>query len=161
MNYRKMIEGAKAKGLATNEKMWLSIEAVEELLDEIEDDDVYWKFLYRQHEIMYGYHYDEEFAEHDVDGISYIDRNGTHKTGAHWTIAEVESATRNYAFGNSVTKYDKFVAFNAFYADTCKVLTDEQILATAHAFFFADEDWGCPDCKIWQYMRAKCYYVNK
>ena len=41
---------------------------------------------------------------------------------------------------------------HATYADLCKVLTTELILAVAHAFWFADEDAPCD--KIHRYVAA-------
>ena len=45
-------------------------------------------------------------------------------------------------FPAGTTKWDKYVAFNAFYSDLCTVYNDEQIIKGAHKFYFEDQDWG-------------------
>lgn len=54
-------------------------------------------------------------------------------------------------FPNGTTKSDRFVAFNAAYADFCKSFSDEDVLRIAYDFYFADEDWKGSG-KIWTYM---------
>ena len=44
------------------------------------------------------------------------------------------------------------VSLAEVHADVNKVLTDEQIVKGAHAFYFADED--APSCKIMRYIKA-------
>lgn len=56
-------------------------------------------------------------------------------------------------FPNGTTKFDRFVAFNAAYADFCKSFSDEDVLRIAYDFYFADEDWK-GNGKIWTYMSA-------
>jgi hypothetical protein len=62
------------------------------------------------------------------------------------------SATRNRSFPEGATDYDKWVAYNAAYADFCKQCSDSEILNIAYLFYFADED--APDGKVWKYMNA-------
>ena len=97
-------------------------------------------------------HFNEEDAREAVSRIHYTDRDGTQHTGAKWTPDEVEAATAGQPFGECVTKWDKWVAYNATYADLCKVLTTEQILAAAFVFWFADEDAPCD--KVHRYVDA-------
>lgn len=84
--------------------------------------------------------------------IRYTDRTGKKCEGGYWTMEQIESATKGMVFPSSTTKWDKYVAFNGFYADTCTVLEDEMIVKSAHKFYFADED--APAGKIWCYMEA-------
>ena len=100
---------------------------------------------------MNGCHYDREWAEYDVSQITYTDKEGKKHTGAYWTCEQVEEATKAMSFPSGTTKWDKFVAFNSFRADTCKVLTEEQVLKAAYQFYFADEDFAAKN-KIWHYM---------
>lgn len=102
-------------------------------------------------EQLYGKHYSEESAMRDVFKMHYTDANGKECHGPHWTVEQVEAATAGKHFPDGTTKYDKFVAYNAFYADLCKVLPEEHILKAAYAFWFADEDWK-GEGKIWEYM---------
>lgn len=97
-------------------------------------------------------HFDKESAERVVSKIYYTTKDGTEYTGAHWTIEEVLTLTKNYKFKSCTTDYDKWVAFNAAYADFNKVLSEEDILEAGFAFFFEDEDAPCN--KIWRYMQS-------
>lgn len=135
--------------------MWQSIESVSNLLCEIKDahPELYWRFMREQAGIMMGCHYDKEWSDYDVSKIEYTDREGKQHKGAYWTCEQIEEDTKAMSFPNGTTKYDKFVAFNSFHADTCKVLTDEQILKAAYQFYFADEDFPKErGAKIWRYM---------
>ena len=102
-------------------------------------------------EKLYGKHYSEESAMRDVFKMHYTDVNGKEHHGPHWTVEQVEAATAGKHFPEGTTKFDKFVAFNAFYADLNKVLSEEHILKAAHSFWFDDEDWK-GEGKIWEYM---------
>ena len=153
--YKKMIESARKDGVTNTEKMWESISAVEDLLEEVDDKKLQVRFLRKQHEILYGKHYDELMATSDIGELTYTDRDGISKMGAHWSCSETETGMRTMPFAASVTKWDKWVAANIMYADLCNVLTDEQVLRVAHSFFFADEDWPQKDCKVWDYISMK------
>lgn len=155
MKYLEMVKAAKKNGTFAEKQMWDSVESVSELLDDIKGSqpERYWQFLREQAGIMNGCHYDREWAEYDVSQITYTDKEGRKRTGAYWTCEQVEEATKAMSFPSGTTKYDKFVAFNSFHSDTCKVLTDEQILKAAYQFYFADEDFAKErGAKIWLYM---------
>ena len=155
MKYLEMVKAAKKNGTFAEKQMWDSVESVSELLDDIKDShpERYWQFLREQAGIMNGCHYNREWAEYDVSQIAYTDKEGKKHTGAYWTCEQVEEATKAMSFPSGTTKWDKFVAFNSFFADTCKVLTEEQTLETAYQFYFADEDFPKErGAKIWLYM---------
>lgn len=97
-------------------------------------------------------HFNEGTASEAVGGIYYTDKEGKERHGAHWTLDQIKEATKGMKFAVCVTDWDKYVAFNAAYADFCKVFTAEQVLQAAHAFFFADED--APEDKVFRYIRA-------
>ena len=97
-------------------------------------------------------HFDAESAKEAVARIFYTTKDGTEHRGAHWSIEQIKELTKGLQFKKCVTDYDKYVAFNAAYADLCKTLTPDVIIETAHAFFFEDEDAPCN--KIWVYMRS-------
>lgn len=154
MKYLDMVKAAKKNGTFAEKQMWDSVESVSELLDDIKDShpELYWRFLREQYGIMNNCHYaDKEFADYDVSQIVYTDKEGKKHTGAYWTPEQVEEATKTMTFPSGTTKWDVWVAFNSFHADTCKVLTDEQILKAAYQFYFADEDFPTKN-KIWNYM---------
>lgn len=97
-------------------------------------------------------HFDKEEAEKAISHIHYTDKAGVEHKGAYWTEEQIESATVGMKFPEGTTKYDRFVAFNAMWADLCKVLDEASILKAAHAFYFADED--APKGKIKRYIDA-------
>lgn len=97
-------------------------------------------------------HFDKETAEAAVKRIYYTTKDGVEHHGAHWSLEQVLEATKDLQFKECVTDYDKYVAFNAAYADLNKVLSAELIIETGHAFFFEDEDAPCN--KIWVYMES-------
>jgi hypothetical protein len=150
-----MVELAQSKGLASEKKMWESVADLDALLCVVkkEHPDMYWDFIRKQHSILFNGHYSEEFAEHDVKMIWYKDKNGEEQHGAHWTKDQIINATKGMSFPPNTNDCDKYVAFNVMYADLCKVLTDEQIIQVAYAFFFADDDFDYSvESKIWHYM---------
>ena len=156
ISYRHMVDSAKAAGMTSEKMMWESIDSFSELLEEIREahPELYWDFMREQHGIMFGGHYDELFAMYDVSKVEYTDKNGMKHVGAHWTLEQIEMATAGMRFPSGVTRWDKYVAFNAAYADLCKVLDEEEILKAGHALYFADEDWGS-DTKIWDMYQCR------
>lgn len=97
-------------------------------------------------------HFDENSAEEAISRICYTDKDGKERHGARWSLEDILTATGHMPFGDGVTQWDKYVAFNSMYADLCKVLSPEDILKAAHAFYFGDED--TPEGKVWRYMDA-------
>lgn len=151
--YKKMIDQARKDGVTSEKIMWESIADVDVLLAEVSEahPEVVRKFMRRQHELMYGPHYNELMAMEAMKGIRYTDKEGKVREGAYWTVEEVENATRGMEFPAKTTRWDKFVAFNSFRSDVCRTLEDAEILKSAHAFYFADEDYA-GEGKIWRYM---------
>lgn len=145
MRYKEMIEEAKAKGLTSERIMWDSVDDLDDMLCEMkrEHPEKYWKFMRKQHGLLYNNHYDKTFAEWDVEQMKPL--------GAYWTANQIEDATKAMVFPNGTTVWDKYVAFNAFANDLHGVLPDDQILKAAHAFWFADKDFK-KEGKIWMYV---------
>lgn len=137
--------------------MWETTKLVSDYIKETKKDahdKEYWNLMRQVYGIMSGGHYNEEFAMRDAAQISYTDGNGKNHTGAYWTCGQIEDATKSMTFPSGTTRWDKFVAFNSFFADTCKVLKDDQIIKAAYQFYFADEDFGKDrGAKIWCYMQ--------
>lgn len=145
MKYKEIIEDARAKGTASEKEMWLSIEMVGELLEDIEEahPDLYWKFMREQFGILNKGHYNEEFARYDVSEMQPV--------GEYWSCKDVEEATKNMVFPSGVNKWDKYVAFNGM-ANDLQGEEDAIILKVAYKFYFADKDWHNGN-KIWEYMK--------
>lgn len=114
--YSEMLEEAKNAGLTNEKIMWKSIAGVSEMLQLVKRDhpEMYWEFMREQHGILYGNHYNESFAIHDVSMIRYTDRMGKKCEGPYWTLEQIESATKGMAYPAGTTKWDKYVAFNGF-----------------------------------------------
>ena len=152
-----MIEEAKSKGVTSEKIMWEGVDDVNGMLCVMkkEHPKAYWAFMRKQHGLLYGNHYSEEFALWDVSQLRYTNRKGEKKEGGYWTLEQVEMATKGMSFPSGVNKWDKYVSANAAYADFCKKFDDSQILDIMHLFYFADEDWGNPSTKIWEYFNCK------
>lgn len=150
----KMFHDAKKAGVANESKMWKSVEALAPAMAimEAEHPQEYWDMMRTQHEILWGAHYNEEFADYDVAQLHWTGKDGQAHHGAHWSREQIEEATKGMTFPAGVTKCDKYVAFNSFYSDMCKELDEEMILKCAFRFYFVDED--ATEGKIWRYMRA-------
>ena len=163
MDYKTMITDAQRKGLANEQKMWRSVEALVDELNVLEEEypEMYWRIMRKQHAILFNRHYNADFAEYDVQQLSYTDKDGKMHTGPHWTKAQVTEVTRGLPFPQGVTDCDKYVALNVMYSDLCKEADDEQVIRSAWAFFFSDEDWpGGSGTKTWDYMCSKNMLEN-
>jgi len=115
------------------------------------DERFYEKLGRELHESLYGPHYTEEMAIKDLESIYYTDSEGLKHKGPHWTKEQVLKATSSLPFPDGTTDCDKYVAFNAAYADFCSAFTEDQIIKIGYLFFFKDEDWN-GEGKIWKYM---------
>lgn len=154
MTYKQMIQDARSQGVATEVHMYSAIDRIDKLLLRLKNShpDIYWDFLRESHEDLYGPHYDKEYADYDVGLIHYSTRDGIEHHGAHWSLQQVVGATAGKSFPEGTTDYDKYVAYNATYADLCRRFTEAEILEAAYLYYFADED--APDGKIWHYMNS-------
>ena len=152
MDYRSMIETAVKNG-GGEKAMWKSVGITEQALEYIKEHDqtMYECLIRKLHEDLCGAHYDKEFAEADVEKIRYTDAAGNEHHGAYWTVEQIETATQSKKFPDGTTPWDRYVAYNAAYADFSKKFDDEQVLDIAYLFFFADEDWNGKG-KVWEYM---------
>lgn len=161
MKYKEMIEEAQSRGLTTEAMMWESVEDMENVLCMMKEahPKEYWAFMRKQHGRLFKKHYTEEFAHHDVKKMTWTDKEGRKHSGEHWSCEDIEEVTRGMSFSSNVNKWDKYVAFNAFHADTCKVLDEDEIIKAAYHFWFADED--APEGKVWIYMCAMSKHYEK
>ena len=97
-------------------------------------------------------HLDEYLANQVMKHLLYIDKEDVTHDTPFWTVDEIESFTQDLNFPNSTTKWDKWVGFNFFYADTCRVLNPRQALEAGYQFYFNDMD--APDNKLYKYLEA-------
>lgn len=151
-NYRTMVETAVKNG-SGEKAMWASVNVTSEVMEYLKEKDqsMYNHFMRKSYEAMCGKHYNRFFAEEDVSKLHYTNKDGEERHGAHWTLEQVLEATDGYEYPEGTTEYDRYVAYNAAYADFSKKFDDEQVLCIGYLFFFADEDWK-GEGKIWSYM---------
>lgn len=154
MTYRQMIQDARDNGIATEAHMYNAIDRIDVLLShlKVSHPDIYWEFMRQSHEDLYGPHYDAAYADYDVSLIHYTSRDGIEHHGAHWSLTQVLAATASKTFPEGTTDHDKYVAYNATYADLCRKFSEPEILEAAYLYYFADED--APEGKIWHYMNS-------
>lgn len=158
-----MLKHYKEKGLFSEAKMWESIECLDELLEEMEEDcpDKFWEFMRDQHEIFMGPHFDEKFAKYQVEHMHHKGTDGKEYKGAKWDIEQTNSVMSKYksVLPSGTTEWDFFVALNASYHDHCNEYKEwfadkyeERIIEEAVNFYFKDDD--APNGKVWYYMIA-------
>lgn len=152
MDYKEMIK-AYADAGGDEKKMWAAVEVTNEAMNFIKgvNPEKFECYMRKVSETLNGKHYTEELARADVEKMHSTGSDGITHHGAHWSVEEVESATADKTFGKSVTKWDKYVAYNATWHDLSKKFDDEKVLCAAYLLWFADEDWKSSG-KIWDYM---------
>lgn len=102
----------------------------------------YWLALRKLYGAMSGCHYNEEFAMHDVADMEYTDKEGNEHKGGYWTVDQIEEATKNKNFPSGCTRWDKYVAFNAF-GPICARFWMERILSKRRMPFGLTMKIGC------------------
>jgi hypothetical protein len=115
--YKKMIESAKASGVADESKMWLSIESIGEWLEELEEEHpkLYKKMMQEQHVILFGKHFDKGTALELVETMYHTDKNGNVHEGEYFTMEQAKIVRDKHLQDANVC--DVYVALNATYHD--------------------------------------------
>ena len=159
--YRKMIEEARAKGLTSEKIMNASIDDVQELLMTIKEahPDLYWKFIKRQHEHMFGCHYNEAFGMWRIEQMYYKDKQGTVHHAPHWTKEQYKAAYDkvksqipasyncwDLAVTLEMQHTDLICLFRSWWAEATEAELDQKVIEAAINYLNDDDD---PDCKIW------------
>ena len=82
MNYKQMIEQARANGMATEKNIWAAVETLSTDLLVLEQTDpkLYWHILRRQHAVLYGRHYSEKMANHVCRPLRLHERRGDNQS---------------------------------------------------------------------------------
>jgi len=159
--YRKMIDEALAKGLTSDKVMKASIADVQELLETIKEPhpDLYWRFIKKQHEHMFGCHYNEAFGQWRIEQMFYKDKKGDVHRAPHWTKEQHKAAYDKVKsqIPASYNCWDFAVALEAQYADTICMYrswwpeaTDADLetkVVEAAVNFLNDDD--NPENKVW------------
>lgn len=159
--YKKMIEEAKAKGLTSEKIMFASIDDVQELLMTIKEPhpDLYWRFIKRQHEHMFGHHYNETFGQWRIEQMFYKDKKGDVHRAPHWTKEQHKAAYDKVKsqIPASYNCWDFAVALESQHADTiCLYRTwwpeatdadlDQKVIEATVNFLNDDDN---PENKVW------------
>lgn len=145
--------------------MWGSINLMDELLEEMEKHhkERYWKILRDTHELIYGKHFNEEYAVWQVEKMHHKSPDGKEYKGEHWSTIETNDVfvrVKN-KIPSEVTQWDFYVALNTQWHDYWewakdKFSTPEEaemaIIDGAVKFWFLDDDWPAPD-KVWCYFK--------
>lgn len=167
MSYYSMVKGNARKFTGDESVMWASIEQVSDLLEDIKEPhpDIYWAFMRRAHELMYGKHFDEEYAEWEVAQMYHKSADGKVYKGEHWSMEQTDAVYDKYRnkLPSEITPGDMYVALNAQYHDLGewfmghmpnKEEAESAIIESAVKFWFMDDDWPTAT-KVWCYFRMK------
>ena len=159
--YTKMIEEARAKGLTSEKIMNASIADVEELLKQIKEThpDLYWKFIRRTHERMFGHHYNQAFADWRIHQMHYKDKGGTVHHAPHWTPDQHKSAydsvksklpsTYNmwdFAVTLEMLYSDNICLYRSWWPEATEAVLEGKVVEASVNYLNDDDD---PDGKIW------------
>lgn len=147
--------------------MWGSIEMWDKHLEEMREHhpDKYWAMMRHTHELMYGKHFDKEYAEWEVEKMHHKGKDGRVYKGERWSHDGTTAVMAKYrnVLPPEVTPCDFYVALNTEWHDyICwakeKFPTEAEaegaIIEMAVRFWFMDEDWGDND-KVWEYFSMK------
>lgn len=147
--------------------MWSSIEMWDKHLEEMREHhpDKYWEMLRKTHELMYGKHYNKEYAEWEVDRMSHMGDDGREYKGEHWSMSDTTSVMSKFRgrIPAEYNEYDFYVALNTHWHDTICVAkrhfstieeAESYVIDEAVAVWFNDADWPTKD-KVWRYFRCK------
>lgn len=162
-NYRKILNEYKSRGTFDEDKMWVSVDALDrQVLEKLEESDpeMYWEFMRDQHEIFCGPHFDERFGKWEVEKMHHTHK-GEKMTGAYWSIHDIKPVydSMRSKLPQGTTIWDFSVALNANWHDKVDMFKEwfpddytDKIIEDAVNFYFEDDD--APDGKIWRYIRA-------
>lgn len=165
--YKDMIKANYGKVKGDDAVMWASVALVDELLEEMKEhhEERYWQFMRDTHELMYGKHFDQAYAEWEVAQMHHKSPDGKVYKGEHWSMEEATGVMMKYKMKLSpeITPCDFYVALNTTWHDyICwakehfPVETDAEnaIIEMAVRFWFNDDDWD-DNTKVWEYFRIK------
>ncbi|MCM1168875.1 MAG: hypothetical protein NC324_02955 [Bacteroides sp.] len=159
MEYKDLVKEARENGAWDEKTMWRAVESISEMLEDLKESNpkAFWAFMREQHGIMYGRHYNEKFAMHDVAKMLWKDKEGKTRSGAYWTLERVRDEIKGKTLPKGANIYDAFVAYNATATDLCTILSEKELGEVAFATWFDDVDWSETGSatKIWDYMCCK------
>ena len=111
---------------------------------------------FEQHELKYGPHFNEDFAEEAVSRMQNED--GT--TGPHWTIEQTNNVAKQYGINFNLdifNEYDWFVAMNMIYSDYYKAIKNITGINSLQHFVELTKAWimdkDVAEGKMWYYFK--------
>lgn len=144
--------------------MWGSIEMWDKHLEEMKEHhpDKYWDMMRNTHELMYGKHFDREYAEWQVEQMHHKCGGKVYK-GEHWSHEEATAVMQKYrgTLPSEITPCDFYVALNSQWHDYHCFMKEHfeseegvelAIIESAVGFWFKDDDYPTND-KVWCYFR--------
>ena len=125
--------------------------------------DMYWEMMRDTHELMYGKHFDKEYAEWEVEQMHHKSPDGKVYKGEHWSYEQTTEVMQKYRskISAEITPCDFYVALNTQWHDyICwakehfpnEADAENAIIEMAVRFWFMDDDWEGND-KVWVYFR--------
>lgn len=161
MTLKEIIKEYPQNFTGSSQKMWDTIDIVSETMQCIEDTnpDLYWGMIKDVYRVLCGGHYNQKFAEWQVEQMYHIGIDGKEHKGAHWTKSQIDDVISSHRgeIPKSYTDWDVYVALNASYHDLCKSKKkrhpdnyEEEILLDGIAFWFNDDDMK--ENKVWDYF---------
>lgn len=164
--YEQMIIDNLGKFKGDEKVMKQSVRLVSNLLEKMKEHhpEMYWEFMRDHHEIMYGKHFNRDYAEWEVAQMHHKCGDKTYK-GEHWSHEQTTDVMSSYktTLPAEITPCDFFVALNSQWHDYhCLYMSlfpseeeaEKAIIESAIKFWFKDDDWDC-NTKVWRYFRMK------
>lgn len=162
--YEQMIIDNLGKFKGDEKVMKQSVRLVSNLLEKMKEHhpEMYWEFMRDHHEIMYGKHFNRDYAEWEVAQMHHKCGDKVYK-GEHWSYEQTFEVMQGYKqqLPAEVTPCDFFVALNSQWHDyhcfmkkffATEEEAEKAIIESAVAFWFKDEDYDGND-KVWRYFR--------
>ena len=165
--YYEMVKANYNKLRNDDNVMWRNVEMWDKHLEEMKEHhpDKYWEIMRDTHELMFGKHFDKEYAEWEVEQMHHKSKDGKVHRGEHWSYEQTTEVMQMYKakLPAEVTPGDFYVALNTGWHDyICWAMehypsegeADNSIIEMAVRFWFLDDDWPDP-AKVWCYFRMK------
>lgn len=151
LKYSELVKGSKGN----EEMMWLSVDHVDDFLDEIKQiaPEKVRAFMQEEYENMNGQHINETLAKKMVSEMFHTDANGNTVSGELVTPEEAMTLIADKPAGKqALCKWDAYVGANAFMHDLgASGMPKSEIMKAAKHFWFHDEDMKEPHKVYWYF----------
>lgn len=145
--------------------MWQSVRAISDMVDDYLPNDDREHVMKEIYESMQGEHFDEYFAEKQIEQMFFTDKAGVRHNAPYWNTEAVRSVYEQWRSRIKVkhTFCDFMVVMNMIYSDNYCLLkewwpeiSDEDLtrkIAEMSVNWLNDEDFG--EGKAWRYFMMK------